>query len=156
VAGLGFSAFAARIAPRNGSLDAQERPQSARPADIFPNIAGKGPLQRTTKIHATACRGLHVQAGADQCLRSSAAECQERESSESPMLNAFCRVAPSVLRSFLAIAAARDFLRAIVLSSRTSLEVHARRLFFLFAIKPPFQESQLVSLTGANEKPTDG
>jgi hypothetical protein len=72
------------------------------------------------------------------------------------MLNAFWRVAPSVLLSFLAICDALDFLRAIVFSSRTSAEVHARRFFFLFAINPPFQESQLVSLTGANEKPTDG
>ena len=71
------------------------------------------------------------------------------------MLNAFWRVAPSVLLSFLAICAALVFLRAIVFSSRTSPEVHARRFFFLFAIKPPFQERQLVSLTGAIEKPTD-
>jgi len=81
---------------------------------------------------------------------------QERESSESPMLKAFWRVAPSVLFSFLAICAALVFLRAIVFSSRTSLEVHARRFFFLFAINPPCQERQLVSLTGAKEKPTDG
>jgi hypothetical protein len=46
-------------------------------------------------------------------------------------------------------------LRAIVFSSRSSPELHARRFFFLFAIKPPFQERQLVSLTGAKEKPTD-
>jgi hypothetical protein len=32
------------------------------------------------------------------------------------------------------------FLRAIVFSSRSSLEVHARRFLFLFAITPPFQE----------------
>ncbi len=72
------------------------------------------------------------------------------------MLKAFWRVAPSVLLSFLAIRDAEVFLRAIVFSSRTSLEVHERRIFVLLAIKPPFQESQLVSLTGANEKPTDG
>jgi hypothetical protein len=47
-------------------------------------------------------------------------------------------------------------LRAIVFRSRTSAVVQARRFFFLFAIKPPFQERQLVSLMGANEKPTDG
>lgn len=82
-----------------------------------------------------------------------AAKSQERESSESPMLNAFWRVAPSVLFSFLAIRPAGVFLRAIVFSSRTSLEVHARRFFFLFAIKPPFQERPLVSLTGVKEKP---
>jgi len=83
------------------------------------------------------------------------AKSQERESSDSPMLNAFWRVAPSVLLSFLAICDALVFLRAIVFSSRTSPEVHARRFFFLFAIKPPFQERQLVSLMGAIEKPTD-
>ncbi|HXW71786.1 MAG TPA: hypothetical protein VEK34_10150 [Methylocella sp.] len=62
---------------------------------------------------------------------------QERESSESPMLKAFWRVAPSVLFSFLAICEAFVFLRAIAFSSRSSLEVHARRFFFLFAITPP-------------------
>jgi hypothetical protein len=80
---------------------------------------------------------------------------QERESSDSPMLKAFCRVAPSVLLSLFAICDALVFLRAIVFRSRSSPEVHARRFFFLFAIKPPFQERQLVSLTGAKEKPTD-
>jgi len=71
--------------------------------------------------------------------RSAAAKGQERESSDSPMLNAFCRVAPSVLFNFLAILDAGVFLRAIVFSSRTSLEVHARRFFDLLAIEPPFQ-----------------
>ena len=69
------------------------------------------------------------------------------------MLKAFWRVAPSVLFSFLAICDAEVFLRAIVFSSRTSLEVHERRFFFLLAIVPPFQESQLVSLTDVKEKP---
>jgi hypothetical protein len=76
-----------------------------------------------------------------------------RESSDSPMLKAFCRVAPSVLLSFFAICEALVFLRAIVFRSRSSPEVHARRFFFLFAIKPPFQERLLVSLTEAKEKP---
>jgi hypothetical protein len=69
------------------------------------------------------------------------------------MLKAFWRVAPSVLLSFLAIRDAEVFFRAIVLSSRTSAEVHERRFFFLLAITPPFQESQLVSLTDVKEKP---
>src|ERR1700757_3375671 len=81
-------------------------------------------------------------------------ENQERESSESPMLKAFWRVAPSVLLSFFAICDALVFLRAIVFSSRSSLEVHARRFFFLFAITPPFQERPLVSLIRAKEKPS--
>ena len=58
---------------------------------------------------------------------------QERESSDNPMLNAFCRVAPSDRFSFLAIFAAGAFLRAIVFSSRTCTDVQAR-LFFPFFI----------------------
>jgi hypothetical protein len=72
------------------------------------------------------------------------------------MLNAFCRVAPSDLFSFLAIRPAGVFLRAIDFSSRTSVEVQARRFFDFLAIKPPFQERQFVSLTGVNEKSEDG
>src|ERR1700757_2075952 len=71
------------------------------------------------------------------------------------MLKAFWRVAPSVRFSFLAICAAVVFFFAIALRSRTSAAVHARRFFFIFAIKPPFQERQFVSLTGVREKPTD-
>jgi hypothetical protein len=71
------------------------------------------------------------------------------------MLNAFWRVAPSDRLSFLAILPAGVFLRAIVFSSRTSPLVHARRFFDRLAIKPPFQESQLLSLTGAKEKSAD-
>jgi hypothetical protein len=65
---------------------------------------------------------------------------QERESRESPMLNAFCRVAPSDRRNFLAILPAGVFLRAIVFRSRSSPAVQARRFFGLLAIKPPFQQ----------------
>jgi hypothetical protein len=71
------------------------------------------------------------------------------------MLKAFWRVAPSVRFSFLAIADAGVFFFAIDFRSRTSTEVHARRFFVRFAIKPPFQERQLVSRTGMKEKPTD-
>jgi hypothetical protein len=45
-------------------------------------------------------------------------------------------------------------LRAIVFSSRSSLEDHARRFFFLFAITPPFQERPVVSLMRTKEKPS--
>jgi hypothetical protein len=72
------------------------------------------------------------------------------------MLNAFWRVAPSVLFNFLAIREAGVFLFAIVFSSRTSPEVHARRFFALLAIEPPFQCRRLVSLVGTKEKPKDG
>jgi hypothetical protein len=83
----------------------------------------------------------HQEAGAaDAGKAGCCGQSQERESSESPMLKAFWRVAPSVLLSFLAIADALVFLRAIVLSALTSLEVHARRFFFLLAIKPPLQD----------------
>jgi hypothetical protein len=56
------------------------------------------------------------------------------------MLNAFCRVAPSVLFNFLAIFEAGVFRFAIVFSSRTSPDVQARRFFVLLAIEPPFQK----------------
>lgn len=73
------------------------------------------------------------------------------------MLNAFCRVAPSVLFNFLAIRDAGVFLRAIVFSSRTSLEVHARRFFARLAIEPPvLKSSEFVSLAGEKEKPAEG
>jgi hypothetical protein len=79
-------------------------------------------------------------------------EFQERESSESPMLNAFCRVAPSVLRNFLAILAAVVFFFAMLFNSRTSVAVHARRFFDFLAINPPFQERHyIISLTDAKE-----
>ena len=55
------------------------------------------------------------------------------------MLNAFCRVAPSVRLNLLAILPAGVFLRAIVFSSRTSPDDQARRFFALLAIKPPSQ-----------------
>ena len=113
--------------------------------------------RQQSKSARAKARGPSLRAGAHRCVQGSwSADDQERESSESPMLNAFWRVAPSVLLSFLAIPDALVFLRAIVFNSRTSAEVHARRFFFLVAIKPPCQERQLVSLTGAKEKPTDG
>jgi hypothetical protein len=111
---------------------------------------------RTVRSHRFGAQrraaGPSLRAGADRRADKLAADSQERESSESPMLNAFWRVAPSLLLSFLAICDALVFLRAIVFSSRTSPEVHARRFFVLFAIKPPFRERQLVALTGVKEK----
>ena len=54
-----------------------------------------------------------------------------RESSDSPRLKAFCRVAPSVRFKVRAMLAARVFLRAIVFNVRTSDDVHDRRFDFL-------------------------
>ena len=71
------------------------------------------------------------------------------------MLNAFCRVAPSVLLNFLAILAAGVFLRAMVFSSRTSVEVHARRFFDFLGINPPYQIGSWYPLAGAEEIGTD-
>jgi hypothetical protein len=51
------------------------------------------------------------------------------------MLNAFCRVAPSVRFSVRAILAAGVFFFASVFSSRTCTDVHARRFDAFFAIK---------------------
>ena len=52
------------------------------------------------------------------------------------MLNAFCRVAPSVLFSDLAIFPAAVFFFASVFSSRTSVAVQARRFFDFLAMTP--------------------
>ena len=57
--------------------------------------------------------------------------CQPLESSDSPRLNAFCRVAPSVRFSVRAMLDACVFLRANVFSVRTSDDVHERRFDFL-------------------------
>jgi hypothetical protein len=54
-----------------------------------------------------------------------------RESSDSPRLKAFCRVAPSERFKVRAMLAARVFLRAIVFNVRTSDDVHDRRFDFL-------------------------
>jgi hypothetical protein len=56
------------------------------------------------------------------------------ESSDNPILNAFCRVAPSDLCSFLAIFAAAVFFLESVFSSRTSVAVQARRFFDFLAM----------------------
>src|ERR1700694_1091271 len=61
----------------------------------------------------------------------------QRESSETPMLNAFCRVAPRLRLSVLAIFGAGVFDLAIVFSSRISSLVHSRRFDAFLAITPP-------------------
>jgi hypothetical protein len=71
------------------------------------------------------------------------------------MLNAFCRVAPSVRFNFLAILAAGVFLRAMVFSSRTSVEVQARRFFDFLGINPPYQIGSWYPLAGAKEIGSD-
>lgn len=71
------------------------------------------------------------------------------------MLNAFCRVAPSVLFNFLAILAAAVFFFASAFSSRTSVAVQARRFFVFLAINSPFQERQPISHSGVEEKVKD-
>src|SRR6516162_143040 len=74
--------------------------------------------------------------GAD--LNSQTAGTQARVSNDKPILNAFCRVAPSVRFNVLAIFAAFVFFRASVFNVRRCSGVHARRFFALLAInKPP-------------------
>ena len=69
-----------------------------------------------------------------------------RGSSDNPILKAFCRVAPSVLLSFLGIFGAGVFLRAIVFSSRTCPDVQPR----LF--DPFFINKRLALITGSASK----
>jgi hypothetical protein len=60
---------------------------------------------------------------------------QARESSDKPMLKAFCRVARSVRFNFLAIRDAAFFCRAIAFKVRTCSAVHVRRLVAFLAIE---------------------
>jgi hypothetical protein len=59
---------------------------------------------------------------------------QARESSDKPILKAFCRVAPSLRFRLLAIFLAGVFLRAADFNSRTSEAVQERRFEFLLAM----------------------
>src|SRR6202035_4838695 len=61
----------------------------------------------------------------------------QRESSETPKLNAFCRVAPRLRFSVLAIFGAGVFDFAIAFSSLISWLVHSRRLDAFLAMMPP-------------------
>jgi hypothetical protein len=131
-----------------------------RVAEIRPDFVARSPCAARSraggKQKILRPAGRWAPAGVAAWNNPMSDEAQERESSESPMLNAFCRVAPSVLFSFLAILDAGVFLFAMVFKSRTSPEVHARRFFVLLAIEPPFQMRRVVSLAGAEEKPKDG
>ena len=70
------------------------------------------------------------------------------------MLNAFCRVAPSVRFSLSAIRDARFFWRAIVLSMRTCSAVHARRFFTFFAIQQlPVSKKKVLAGDNTEQKP---
>jgi hypothetical protein len=72
---------------------------------------------------------------------------QTRESSDKPILNAFCRVAPSERFSVLAIRAACVFFRASVFNVRTFSGVHARRFVAFLAIQqtPDLDKGDLVA-----------
>jgi hypothetical protein len=107
------------------------------------------PGSRSGEIVKERWRASPSRAGANVFCKTWRMEFQERESSESPMLNAFCRVAPSVLRNFLAIFPAAVFFFAKLFNSRTSVAVHARRFFDFLAINPPFQERQLHLFNGS-------
>ena len=62
------------------------------------------------------------------------ATCQARELSDNPILNAFCRVAPSDLFKRRAIDRAGIFLRASDLRSRTCTDVQVRRFDAFFGM----------------------
>jgi hypothetical protein len=71
-----------------------------------------------------------------------ALQVQARESSDSPRLNAFCRVAPSVRFKTLAIVPAGVFFRAADFNSRTSTDVHEQRFDFLAIKESPGWEEE--------------
>src|ERR1700730_7614747 len=79
---------------------------------------------------------------------------QARESSDKPMLNAFCLVAPSVRFRVRAILPAVAFLLASRFISRTSLAVQARRFFpFLMGILSPIMRLTLLAGSSSEGKP---
>jgi hypothetical protein len=85
-----------------------------------------------------AGRGLRPQSSDADANNAPGARGYARESSESPILNAFCRVAPSDRFNFLAILAAGVFFFAIVFSSRICTDVQARLFVpFFMRIKSP-------------------
>ena len=78
-----------------------------------------------------------------------------RELSDTPRLNAFCRVAPSVRFRVFAILFAGVFFLARVFSSRTCTDVQARLFFDPFFITNLFSDYKgrvLVALNQAKEK----
>jgi hypothetical protein len=93
--------------------------------------------------------------GAARAEFFAAVKSQVRVSSDNPILNAFCRVAPAVRFSVLAIVAACVFFRASAFKVRTSAEVHARRFVALLAIKQlqVFRRVGFVAGTAYKEKP---
>ena len=70
-------------------------------------------------------------------------ELAARVSSDSPILKAFCRVAPSVLLNVRAMFAARVLLAASFFKLRTSFVVHVR----LFILRLQDQKMKIVLLT---------
>jgi hypothetical protein len=68
------------------------------------------------------------------CVKNGIEVRHPRESSDNPRLNAFCRVAPSLRLSLLAIFLAGVLLRAADFNSRMSALVQGRRFEFLLAI----------------------
>jgi hypothetical protein len=73
---------------------------------------------------------------------------QARESRDNPILNAFCRVAPSLRFSFLAIFPAGVFVRASDFSSRISLASQARLFAFLAMWSPLILKSNWLICPG--------
>jgi hypothetical protein len=89
--------------------------------------------------HTREVAGLDLAAQLKSELRDFTNPTRQRESSDKPRLNAFCRVAPSVRFSDLAILPAVVFLRAPDFKSRMSAAVQAR-LLDLFTINTPVVE----------------
>ena len=80
---------------------------------------------------------------------------QARELSDKPRVNAFCRVAPSLRFSVLAMLAACIFFFASFFSLRTCFFVHWRRFdtFSAIQITPGFRKLDFVAESSCKEKP---
>ena len=80
---------------------------------------------------------------------------QGRESSDKPILKAFCRVAPSVRFNVRAMLAARVFFLAAAFNVRTSDAVHARRFDFLAIQTSPGSGKKKCLYMKSTEKETE-
>jgi hypothetical protein len=106
-----------------------------RPVLLETGSKAQGAINFLPLTERTNCFTIDYEANGPQAVDASfSVRFQARESSDKPILNAFCRVAPSLRFRLLAIFLAGVFLRAADFNSRTSEAVQERRFEFLLAM----------------------
>jgi hypothetical protein len=111
---------------RNLRANSEQPSKQQKPVPVKPPVRPSVGSENEAGDDTTATKKAPHRGGAFYFVQTG-----YRESSDSPRLKAFCRVAPSVRFKVRAMLAARVFLRAIVFNVRTSDDVHDRRFDFL-------------------------